>query len=56
MTQYEVFWTRLPEECKLNMFLERMESELNARKINLVSSRRYIKSKHSGLHTSLPAS
>ena len=32
MTPYEAFWTRLPEECKLNMFLERMESELNAGK------------------------
>jgi len=32
MTPYEAFWTRLPEECKLNMFLERMERELNAGK------------------------
>ena len=32
MTLYEAFWTRLPEECKLNMFLERMERELNVGK------------------------
>ena len=29
MIPYEAFWTRLPEECKLNMFLQRMERELN---------------------------
>ena len=32
MTPYEAFWTRLPEECKLNLFLERTESELNESK------------------------
>jgi len=37
MTPYEAFWTRLPEEC---------------RQINLESFKRYIKSKHSGLHSS----
>jgi len=32
MTLNEAFWTRLPEECKLNMFLTRVEGELNADK------------------------
>jgi hypothetical protein len=25
MTPNEAFWTRLPEECKLNMFLDRIK-------------------------------
>jgi hypothetical protein len=28
----EAFWTRLPEECKLNMFLTRVEGDLNSDK------------------------
>lgn len=32
LTPNEAFWMRLPDECKLNMFMRRMEDELNDEK------------------------
>ncbi|KAB3548003.1 MAG: hypothetical protein C5617_000740 [ANME-2 cluster archaeon] len=45
-TPENAFWSRLPDGCKLNVCLKRMEARLREK----LENGGYIKSKHLGLH------